>query len=124
MGVLSVSNLVAIYSILVGFAMIGMWGFLLSTDQVPELGEGSRGIYFTLTAEFLTAVLLIISGAGLWLGSQWARTLSPISLGMLLYTVIASAGYDADRNNLPMVAMFIVLTVLTVAAISALFKLT
>ena len=91
---------------------------------MPELLEKPKEITFHLIAEFSTAVLLIISGIGLLLRSGWTRTLSPISLGMLLYTVINSAGFYAHQNNLPMVAMFLVLIILTVVAIIALFKFT
>ena len=121
---LSATNLVGAYSVLVGLAMIGMWTVLLATSQVPELQAERRRATFHLVAEFLTAILLIISGAGLLLGSEWTRTLSPVSLGMLLYTVIASAGYYANKDDLPMVTMFMVLTILTVVAIIALFKFT
>ena len=124
MVLLSASNLVAVYSVLTGFAMIGMWTMLLARNQMPELQAEPRRATLHLVAEFLTAILLIISGAGLLLGSEWARTLSPISLGMLLYTVIISAGYYANQDDLPMVAMFMVLTVLTIMAIVALFKFT
>ena len=121
---LSASNLVGAYSVLIGLAMIGMWTVLLATNQVPELQAERRRATLHLAAEFLTAILLIISGAGLLLGSEWTRTLSPVSLGMLLYTVIVSAGYYANKDVLSMVTMFIVLTILTVVAIIALFKFT
>lgn len=101
--------------------MIGFWVFALSTDQVPP-EEKPWAITFHLFAEFSTAILLIVSGAGLWFDSEWARTLSLVALGLLLYAVINSPGYYAQKNNLPMVAMFIVIIILTVVAIAALFK--
>lgn len=117
---LSAWGLVAGYSVLVGIAMTGMWVFLLLKDQVPELHETkTRHITLHIVAEFLTAVLLIVSGAGLVLSGEWARTLSPVALGMLLYTCIVSAGKYADDNDLPMVAMFGVLIILTIVAILA-----
>ena len=121
MVLLSANNLVAIYSILVGLFMIGFWVFALSTNLVPP-EEKPWSITFHVFAEFSTALLLIVSGTGLWFGSEWARTLSPVALGLLLYAVINSPGYYAQKNNLPMVAMFIVLIILTVAAIIAQFK--
>lgn len=124
MDLLSASSLVAIYTILVGFAMIGMWTMLLATNQMPELHEKPKEATFHLIAEISTAVLLVISGIGLLLGSEWARTLSPISLGMLLYSVIYAAGFYAHQDNLPMATMFIVLTILTIIAIVGLLKYT
>lgn len=120
---LSISNLVAVYSILIGLFMIGFWVFALSTNMVPP-EEKPWAITFHVIAEFSTAILLIVSGAGLWFCSEWARTLSPLALGLLLYAVINSPGYYAQKKNLPMVAMFIVLVVMTVAAIIALLKFT
>ena len=96
--------------------MIGFWVFALTKNLVPP-EEKPWLITFHLFAEFTTAILLIISGVGLWVGSEWARTLSPLALGLLLYIVIYSPGYYAQKNNRPMAAMFIVLIILTVAAI-------
>ena len=63
---LSASSLVTAYSILVGVMMIGLWGFLLFKDQVPELHEAkNKEITLHLIGEFLIAVLVIISGVGI-----------------------------------------------------------
>ncbi|MFO8133578.1 MAG: hypothetical protein R6U10_06595 [Thermoplasmatota archaeon] len=43
----------------------------------------------------------------------WATPVLYLATGMLLYTVIVSAGYYAERGNTAMVAMFTVLTMLT-----------
>jgi hypothetical protein len=75
-----------------------------------------------LAGELLTAVLLIVSALGLLLEKQWARILSPAALGMLLYTVIVSPGYYAQLGNTPMVIMFAILIVLTVAALVGTLK--
>ena len=126
MDLLSASNLVGTYSVLIGLMIIGLWISLLLKNRVPELQPASyapRLITYHILAEFLTAIVLIISGVGLFLDSDWARTLSALSLGMLLYTVINSPGKYAHENNLPMVAMFTVITILTLVAIVTLFAL-
>jgi len=126
MDLLSASNLVGIYAVSIGLLIIGLWISLLLTKQVPELKPASyapRLITYHIVAELLTAIMLIISGVGLFLGSSWARTLSAISLGMLLYTVINSPGKYAHENNLTMVAVFTIITILTVVAIVPLFVL-
>ena len=123
MGLFSASNVIAVYSILIGLFMIGYWVFALSTNLVPP-EEKPWAITFHVIAEFSTAILLIISGVGLWFSSAWARMFSALALGLLLYIAIYSPGYFAQKNNLPMVAMFIVLIVLTVAAIITLLKFT
>lgn len=101
----------------VGVAIVGLWTMLLATRQVPQIPAGNRDIWFHLTAELLTAALLIAAGA--WLlstGTDAARLLSAFALGALLYTTINSPGYYADRGEWPTVAMFAVLMAGTAAA--------
>lgn len=126
MDLLSASNLVGIYAVLIGLLIIGLWISLLSAQQVPELKPASyapRLITYHIVAELLTASVLIISGVRLLLGSYWANMLSAVSLGMLLYSVINSPGKYAQENNLPMVVIFTIITILTVVAIITLFVL-
>jgi peptidoglycan/LPS O-acetylase OafA/YrhL len=121
MHVLSSRSAVAVYSAVVGFFMLSFWAMLLLTDQVPA-EQVPWAIAFHLAGELLTAVLLIVSALGLLLEKQWARILSPAALGMLLYTVIVSPGYYAQLGNTPMVIMFAILIVLTVAALVGTLK--
>jgi hypothetical protein len=60
--------------------MIGMWLSLISRKQVPELKPASyapRLITYHIVAELLTAIMLIISGVGLFFGSDWPRIFQP-----------------------------------------------
>ena len=125
MSLLSTSKLVGLFSAVIGLMIIGWWATLLLTNQVPELkpdGYAPRLIIYYVTAELLTGIVLIISGVGLLLSSDWARGFSAISLGMLLYAAINSTGKFSQEDNLPMVALFTVITILTGVAIVALFK--
>ncbi len=114
--------MVAIYSIFIGLFMLGFWSMLLVTNQVSS-DQKPYAISFHLAGEFLTAATLITSGVGLWLAKSWGRLISLLGLGLLLYTVIVSPGYYAQMGNVPMVAMFMVLTVLTIIAIVTQLKL-
>ncbi len=109
------NGLVAAYAVVVGVFMVGFWGFLVVTGQA-ELKERPWDMRLHLTAEFATAFLLILSGGGSFLVPSLSA-LAPVALGMLLYTVINSPGFYAGREDWPMVDMFAVLTVLTLAAI-------
>ena len=103
--------------VVVGVAIIGLWATLLATRQVPQILAGNRDIWFHLTAELLTAALLV--GAGIWLltsGGEGASLLSMLALGALLYTTINSPGYYADRDDWPAVTMFVVLAAATATA--------
>jgi len=121
MVLISTSSIVAIYSILIGVFMIGFWSYAVISDIIPA-EEKPWAITFHLFSEFSTSILLIVSGASLWFNMDWGKYLSLLALGMLLYIVIYSPGYYIQKNNLPMGVMFIILIVMTVAAIIALLK--
>ncbi|KXA95402.1 hypothetical protein AKJ40_00985 [candidate division MSBL1 archaeon SCGC-AAA259M10] len=104
---------IAIYPIIIGLLMIGMWSALLGTGQVSEVGTALLEISYHLVAEFLTAVLLIVGGFGLYGGRRWGFGVFSVSMGLLLYSVINSTGYYAAQGDVAMVGMFTVLTILT-----------
>ena len=108
--------LVAAYSVLIGFFMIGFWIFAVYSGMVPE-EEKPWGIRFHLFSEFTTATLLIISGIAHFLIFEWAKSISLLALGMLMYIVIYSPGYYLQKKNKAMAIIFIVLIILTLLAI-------
>ena len=110
------NGLLAAYAIAVAVFMAGFWGFLVATGQA-ELKERPWDMRLHLAAEFTTAFLLVLSGAGSFLGLSGIPILAPVALGMLLYTVVSSPGFYAGKDNWPMVGMFAILGVLTAAAI-------
>ncbi len=116
---MAMNLLIAAYSLLVGILMFGFWGFLVATKQA-ELDQRPWDMRLHLAAEFATAALLILSGASGFLGIAGLATVSPVALGMLLYSVVNSPGFYAGRKNWPMVGMFAVLAVLTAAAVASL----
>jgi NADH:ubiquinone oxidoreductase subunit K len=116
-----IQKIAAIYSIMLGIAMIGMWLSLITTNQVPEINTEPIRITYHLIGEFLTAILLLIGGFGLFTKRRWGFHVFLISMGMLLYTVIVSAGYYAEKGDMAMVGMFTVFQVLTVIFIGLSF---
>jgi hypothetical protein len=114
---------VAWYSILVGVFMLAQWGFTLGTGQTPEIQSEPIRLAFHLAAEFVTAVMLILSGIGLLRRTPWARLLSPVALGMLLYTVIVSLGYFAQQGQWAPVVMFAILLLLAVVCLVRLWRI-
>lgn len=105
------------YALVVGTVMLGFWIVLLLTDGIPELTTAPYEIGYHLVAELVTAVALLASGIGLRRGWSRARRLYPVALGLLLYTVINSAGYYAQLGETALVGMFTVLTVATLALV-------
>jgi len=110
---MNIRKLASVYSIIIGIAMMCMWIAFLITNQVPEINTAPLKISYHLMAEFLTALLLLISGFGLFTKKEWGFHLYLIAMGMLLYTVIVSAGYYANLGDMIMVGMFTVFQVLT-----------
>ncbi len=100
-------KILAIYSVLVGAAMIAMWSVLYALYGLPGL-LGPREIAVHLTAEFATAGLLILSGFGLLSRAPWANRASLLAGGMLIYTLFQNAGDGMQRNAGAFAAMFIV----------------
>lgn len=112
--------LVAVYSLAVGTMILGLWIMLLARRRVPEVARGERAIWFHISAEVVTAALLLTGGTGLLVEASWSRLLAGVALGSLLYTVINSPGFYLDRGEPGPVLMFGILAVLTIVAIVAL----
>lgn len=108
---------VPIYALVVGIIMLCMWTFFIISDSVPEFESKPWEIILHLVAEFATAILLIVSAVSELKNLRIAKPLLLIGFGMLLYTVIVSQGYYAQRGEMLFVAMFLLLTVLTIVSV-------
>jgi hypothetical protein len=108
------------YGIVVGILMLCQWGFFLGAGQVPELQTEPYRIAFHLAGEFLTAVLLVVSGFGLLRGKGWAASLFLVAAGMVIYSEIVSPGYFAQSGQWVLVGMFAVLFIFALVSVSRL----
>ena len=102
--------------------MIALWVMLLSTGQVPELATEPYRIMAHILAEVVTAVLLLVSGFGLFTQKTWGLKMFLFSQGALFYTLIASPGYYIQQGTAPMVVMFGTLMVITLIFIGLIFR--
>jgi hypothetical protein len=107
----------ALYAILVGIAIIGYWVFFLVKKLVPELETEPIRILFHVAAELVTAIVLLAGGWGLLTKSSWGAQVYLVSMGMLLYTVIESPGYFAQKRVWLMVGVFAVVLVLSLISL-------
>lgn len=105
------------FGIVVGSSMAAMWVFFFVAGSVPELRSAPIALAFHLTAEGITAFLLVTSGVGLLLGTPAARQTYRVGIGMLQYSVIVSAGYFAQLGQWPFVVMFAVISLLALLAL-------
>ena len=104
---------IAIYSIFVGIAMLGIWIVQLITEQAPELQTAPIEIAMAITADWLTALMLLIVGVGLLSKRNWAYKLYFFALGMLIYSVVISTGYFGPLGNTMFVVLYAVLFILS-----------
>jgi hypothetical protein len=107
----------SLYAIIVGLGMIGQWIASYLSRQIPELETEPIRIGFHIAGEMATAVALIVGGLGLLTGQTWGQAVYLIATGMLLYTVIVSPGYFAQKNQWPMAGVFAVVLILAVISI-------
>jgi hypothetical protein len=108
----------AVFALVVGVGMIGQWIFFLATGQVPELNTEPLRIRFHLAAEFATAIGLLVGGIALLTGQAWGHWFYLLATGMLLYTVIVSPGYFAEKGQWAFVGMFAILLLLALVSIA------
>jgi hypothetical protein len=107
----------AVFALVVGTGMIGQWLLFLITGQVPELQTEPLRIRFHLAAEFATALALLIGGLALLTDQAWGRWFYLLATGMLLYTVIVSPGYFAEKGQWAFVGMFASVLLLALVSI-------
>ncbi|KAB1187762.1 MULTISPECIES: hypothetical protein [Haloferax] len=110
-------RVVAVYALVVGVSILGLWVVLVQTEQVGALRTEPFSMFTHLVAEGLTAVALLGAGIGLVRQTDWARPLSLVAFGMLLYTVINSAGYYAQLGEIAAMMVFSGLAFTTVVVL-------
>ncbi|NIM45959.1 MAG: hypothetical protein GTN80_09305 [Nitrososphaeria archaeon] len=115
---MKLKKIAAVYGIIVGLMMMGFWIMYVYTGQVPEFETEPWDITLHIVAEFLTSFALLIGGIGLYTERNRVFHIYLVSMGMLLYTVIASTGHFADLGDTAMVMVFAILTILTLISIS------
>ena len=111
---MKIKKAAALYSIFVGLSMISMWIMFYCTGGIPELNTKPAEIMLHIAAEIITAITLIIGGYALYSKKDWGLQVYCLSMGMLLYTLIASPGYYIQRGEIPFIIMFSVLFLLSI----------
>ena len=107
----------AVFTIVVGLLMMGMWSMLVLTNQVPYLDSAQVEIKLHILTEMLTALMLITGGVSVLKGWENLTNLHYVSQGMLIYAIINSSGYYIDMGEPMMAVMFSVLLVGTIISL-------
>ncbi|MDO9534105.1 MAG: hypothetical protein Q7J85_01955 [Bacillota bacterium] len=102
----------AYFAIIMGVAMIVMWIFFFAVGSVPEIETKPAELALHLLAEFITAVLLFISGIRLLVAKKWGLQIYLVAAGMLFYTMIISPGYFLQQGEPAFGVMFAVFIIL------------
>lgn len=103
-----------VFSIIIGLSIVGTWTVLYASGSIPELISKPFEISMHIIAELSTAIMLIIGGCGVLFDKKWGLNMYFISMGMLLYTLIASPGYYIQKGNSGFVAIFAVIFALSI----------
>jgi lipopolysaccharide export LptBFGC system permease protein LptF len=107
-------KIVGYYSIFIGIAVIAMWTIILFTQYPPE---GKTELTFHLISEFIMAFLCLLSGILILRNKSIGKHLSILGFGMIIYSVLNASGYYGENNEVPMMLMFIALSILTSIAV-------
>ena len=115
-------RLAALYSMLTGLSMLGMWAFLLRTGLVPELESIPFETAFSVLADCATGLMLIIGGYGLYRGRSWGPRVFLFSQGALFYSLMIAIGYYGQRGELIYLGVFAVIFVFMVVFLVLYFR--
>lgn len=96
----------SVYSIIIGFSMIMMWGMLLLTGQVKEIVDEPFRISTHLFSEGLTAILLVWGGLRSLKQTSKFDPIHLVSMGMLLYSTLTAGGYYLQLGDWIMTLFF------------------
>jgi hypothetical protein len=114
------NKIVGIYSIFLGLSVIAFWCMIFIMGSISG---GKTELFFRLMAEFLMAIICVVSGILLLKNSQKAYKLNIAGLAMLVYSSINSVGYFANRSLITLVLMFLLLLAISVVLLfNQLFK--
>ena len=117
----------SVFAIAVGILMIGQWILSIAKRQIPgpeagpTIGRGRVEMFFHWVVEFSTAIALLVGGFGLLLDCTWGLKVYLVSMGMLLYAVVNSSGYFAEKRQWLMVGMFAVILILALVSLGLVF---
>jgi len=91
--------------ILIGTGVIGIWLKDIFSGKFSGQGnffkwvEGENRLWLHIFAEFLTGILLILSGIAYLLSEAWAQQTALLGLGALIYSAINSSGWVLHKKE-------------------------
>lgn len=106
-------TLSAAYFVFVGILIIFTWIILISSGEVTELDSQPISMGFHLFSEAILSLVLILSGALLFIKKKYAACLFFLSLGLLSCSVVhAGLAYYEFSDSLAPVFAFMILIII------------
>jgi hypothetical protein len=105
----------ALFSIICGALLLALWTTLFATGQVTDIAERPVAYAFHLTAEALTALLLILSGVAVLRQAAYARRLFYFAGGMLFIAAMGMLVFYVQDGYPPFIVLGALVVGLTVA---------
>ena len=109
--------IIGILLLLIGLGMIGFWVLHISKGgllQGIRTLESGGYIAFHITAEFITAILLVLGGLALTLSIKCGAPVALFASGMLAYTGMNSLAWREVKNKPLLSVMFVVPLVIAI----------
>lgn len=110
-----------VFVVVAGLGIMGFWTLALVRNGVPEVKTEPIRIAAHIIGEYITAIMLVLSGSALLLDAGWAESVYLLACGMLIYTVIVSPGYYAQQRKWPIVGMFAVILIFIIINLFSVF---
>ena len=108
-------TIAAIFSIVMGVALIGTWATLFALGDVSDLMMTPFQTTCLLIAEAMTGVSLLVAGAGVLVRASWGMPLTLVALGMLQYVATYYTGILGQHGNVPGSLFMGVVSIVTLA---------
>jgi phosphotransferase system glucose/maltose/N-acetylglucosamine-specific IIC component len=114
-----IEKVIGRYSLILGITILGSWGMILFTGEIPE---GRTEFAFHLFSEVLMSLSCIVAGALILKQHRLGRGVTMAAHGMVIYSVLNAAGYYAEREGWILPAVFVILFLISSTIIVLLIK--
>lgn len=109
----------SIYSIVVGFSLIGFWIVVYARKELDNFIENSFERFFHILAELIISVSALVSGIVILTNQTWGLYLFVLTMGFLIYATINAIGIYG-KNKI----WWLVILLAVVAIISTILVIT
>jgi hypothetical protein len=96
-------SIIPIFTIIIGLGIAGLWIKDIIGGRFKgnffKWQDGDNVMWPRISVEFLTAIMLLMSGVGTLLNAGWAQVLTFFSLGAIFYASFDSLGWAFAKKG-------------------------